>query len=122
MGRRLPCTLRHSLAGAHSARNRVQEVVRGPRLAAHVRGHRRRAKRRRAEDPDRSRHVPGYRPDDARRFRPAQLPRRHVGRIGARLLLLLLGCDAFGGPLPELEDVLYDVATWTGRMAYASDA
>ena len=54
--------------------------------------------------------VSRHRQDHARRRRPARLPRRHVGEVGARLLLLLLGRDAVRGALQELEDVLHHVA------------
>ena len=49
---------------------------------------------RRAQGADRGREVPGHRQDDARRRRPARLPRGHVGEVRARHLLLLLGRDA----------------------------
>ena len=39
---------------------------------------------------DRGRQVPWHRQDHARRRQPARLPRRQVGEVGARLLLLLL--------------------------------
>ena len=39
-----------------------------------------------------------------------------VGKVGARLLLLLLGLDAVGGALQELEDVLHDVAARGGWL------
>ena len=48
------------------------------------------------------------------------LPRRHVGQVGARLLLLLLGRDAVRGPLQELEDVLHHVAARAGRLDHAA--
>ena len=38
----------------------------------------------------------------------ARLPRRQVGTLSARLLLLLHGSDAVGGALQELEDLLHD--------------
>ena len=65
---------------------------------------------------DRGRTVSRHRQDDARRRRPARLPGGHVGEVGARLLLLLLGRDAVGGALQELEDVLHHVAAWAGRL------
>ena len=54
--------------------------------------------------------VPGHRQDHARRREPDRLPDRQVRQVGARRLLLLLGRDAVGGPLQELEDVLQHVA------------
>ena len=65
---------------------------------------------------DRGRPVSRHRQDHARWLRPARLSRRHVGKVGARLLLLLLGRDAVGGALQELEDVLHDVAAGAGRL------
>ena len=44
----------------------------------------------------------------------------NVGEVGARLLLLLLGRDAVGGALQELEDVLHHVAAWAGRLDHAA--
>ena len=41
-------------------------------------------------------------------------------KVGARLLLLLLGLNAVGGALQELEDVLHHVAAWTGRLDHAA--
>ena len=41
-------------------------------------------------------------------------------KVGARLLLLLLGRNAVGGALQELEDVLHHVATWAGRLDHAA--
>ena len=82
--------------------------------------HRRRAQGRRAEEADRGRQVPRHRQDHARRRRPARLSRRQVGEVGARLLLLLLGRDAVGGALQELEDVLHHVAARGGRLDHAA--
>src|SRR5580704_2833388 len=48
-----------------------------------------------------------HRQDHARWLRSARIPRRHVCEVSARLLLLLLGLDAFGGAVQELEDVLH---------------
>ena len=95
-------------------------AVRGPRLAAHVRRHRRRPQGRRAEEADRGGPVSRHRQDHARRRQPARLPRRQVGQVGARLLLLLLGRDAVGGALQELEDVLHHVAARAGRLDHAA--
>ena len=39
-----------------------------------------------------------------------------LGKVGARLLLLLLGRDAVGGALQELEDVLHHVAAGAGGL------
>ena len=61
-----------------------------------------------------------HRQDHARRRRPARLPRRQVGEIRARLLLLLLGLDAVGGALQELEDVLHHGAARGGGLAHAA--
>ena len=69
---------------------------------------------------DRERPVPRHRQDDARWLRPARLSRRHVGNVGPRLLLLLLGVNAVGGALQELEDVLHHVAAWTGWLDHAA--
>ena len=41
-------------------------------------------------------------------------------KLGARRLLLLLGRDALGGPLQELEDVLQHVAARRGRLDHAA--
>ena len=105
-----------TLARPYQAGHGEEPVVRRPRLAADVRRHRRRAQGRRAEEADRSRAVPRHRQDDARRRRPARLPGGHVREVGARLLLLLLGRDAVGGALQELEDVLHHVAARAGRL------
>ena len=51
----------------------------------------RRRKGRRTEEADRGRPISRHRQDHARWRRPARLPRRQVGKVGARLLLLLLG-------------------------------
>ena len=69
---------------------------------------------------DRERPVSRHRQDHARRLRPARLSRRHVGQVGARPLLLLLGVDAVGGALQELEDVLHHVAARAGRLDHAA--
>ena len=45
-----------------------------------------------------------------------------VGEVGARLLLLLLGRDAVGGALQELEDVLLHVPARPGRLDHAAGA
>ena len=70
--------------------------------------HRRRPQGRRAEEADRGRQVSRHRQDDARWRRPARLPRRQVGEVGARHLLLLHRRDAVGGALQELEVLLHD--------------
>ena len=98
------------LAGPHQAGHGQEPAVRGARLAADVCRHRRRPQGRRAEEADRGRPVSRHRQDHARRRRPARLPRRQVGKVGARRLLLLLGRDAVRGALQELEDVLHHVA------------
>ena len=72
------------------------------------------------KDADRGRAIPWHRQDDARRFQPARLSRRHVGKVGARLLLLFLGLNAVGGALQELEDVLHHVAARSGRLDHAA--
>ena len=64
--------------------------------------------------------IPRHRQDDAGRLRPARLPRRHVGQIRARCLLLLLGRDAIRGALRELEDVLHDGAWGSDRLVPAA--
>ena len=64
--------------------------------------------------------YPRHRQDDARRLRPARLPRRQVGEVGPRLLLLFLGGDAVRGALQELEDVLHHVAARAGRLDHAA--
>ena len=73
-----------------------------------LRRHRRRPQGRRAEGRDREGRVSRHRQDHARRRRPARLPRRQVGQVGARHLLLLFRQGPVGGPLQELEDVLRD--------------
>ena len=99
----------------------VQEPdLRGARLGAHAGRHRRRTQGQRAEEADRGGQVPRDRQDHARRLQPARLPRGQVRQVGARLLLLLLGLDAVGGPLQELEDVLHHVAARTGRLDHAA--
>ncbi len=45
-----------------------------------------------------------------------RLSRRQVGKVGARLLLLLLGRTAVRGADQELEDLLHDVAARAGRL------
>jgi hypothetical protein len=55
------------------------------------------------------RELPGHRQDDARRREPDRLSEREVPEVGARGLLLLLGRDAVGRALQELEDVLHHV-------------
>ena len=47
-----------------------------------------------------------HRQDHARRRQSTRLPHRQVGKVGARLLLLLLGRDAVRGALQELEVLL----------------
>ena len=54
-------------------------------------------------------------------FRSARLSRRQLGKVGARLLLLLLRSDAVCGALQELEDVLHDVPARPGRLDHAID-
>ena len=71
------------LAGAHQAGHGQEPVVRRPRLAADAGRHRRRAQGRWTEEADRGGQVPRHRQDDARRLRPARLPRRHVGEVCA---------------------------------------
>ena len=109
-----------SLARPHQAGHGQEPAVRRPRLAADVCRHRRRTEGRRAEEADRGWPVPRHRQDDARWLRPARLSRRQVGQVGARLLLLLLGLDAVGGALQELEDVLHHVAAWSGWLDHAA--
>ena len=70
----------------------------------------------------RSRPVSRHRQDHARWRQPARLPRRQVGEVGARVLLLLLGLDAVGGALQELEDVLHHVPARPGRLDHAAGA
>ena len=74
------------------------------------------------EEADRGGPVPRHRQDHARRRRSARLPRRKVREVRARLLLLLLGLDAVGGALQELEDVLQHVAARPGRLDPAARA
>ena len=69
---------------------------------------------------DRGRAISRHRQDHARRRQPARLPRRQVGKVGARLLLLFLGSDAVRGALQELEDVLHHVAARGGRLDHAT--
>ena len=64
--------------------------------------------------------VSRHRQDHPRRRQPARLPRGEVAKVGARLLLLLLGRNPVGGALQELEDVLHHVAAWTGRLDHAA--
>ena len=64
--------------------------------------------------------YPGHRQDHARRRRSARLSRRQIRQIGARLLLLLLGRDAVGSALQELEDVLHHVAAGADRLDHAA--
>ena len=52
--------------------------------------------------------VSRHRQDHARRREPARLPRRQVGDVGARHLLLLHRGDAVGGAIQELEDLFHD--------------
>ncbi len=53
-------------------------------------------------------------------FDQRDYPRRQVTHLGARSFLLLLGIDAIGGALQELEDVLHDVAAWSGGLDHAA--
>ena len=91
-------------------------------LAADTRRHRRRAKGRQPEERNRGGRVPRHRQDHARRRRSARLPRVQDRNVGARLLLLLLGSDAVGGALQELEDVLHNVAARARRLDHAVDS
>ena len=84
--------------------------VRVARLGADVGQRRRRAEGRRAQEADRGRHVSRHRQDDARRLRPARLPRRQDGEIGARRVLLLHRARTVGGSVQELEVLLHDVS------------
>ena len=77
------------LARPHRTGHGEEPALGCPRLGSDAGRHRRRAERRRAEEADRGRPVCGYREDDPRRLRPARLPRRQVGKVGARGLLLL---------------------------------
>ena len=61
-----------------------------------------------AQEADRSGQVSRNRQDHARRRGPVRLPPGQLGRISARLLLLLHGPDAIGGALQELEVLLHD--------------
>ena len=117
LGRRLPRSVRRPLAGPHQAGHGQEPTVRGPRLVAHVGRNRRRSQGQRSEEADRGRQVPRHRQDHARRRQPTRLSRRQVGKVGARLLLLLLGFDAVRGALQELEDVLHHGAVRGGRLA-----
>ena len=117
-GYRAPMVVRWP--GTHQAGHGQEPAVRRPRLGSDVRRHRRRGQGRRAEEAHRGRPVSRHRQDHARRRQPARLPRRQVREIGTRLLLLLLGRDAVGGALQELEDVLHDVTAQRGRLDPAS--
>ena len=117
-GYRAPMVVRWP--GTHQAGHGQEPAVRRARLGADAGRHRRRAEGRRAEEADRGRPVSRHRQDHARRRQPARLPRRQVGEVGARLLLLLLGRDAVGGALQELEDVLHHVAARAGRLDHAA--
>ncbi len=108
LGRRHARSAGHSLARPHQARHGQEGDVRVARLGADLGEHRRRAEGRRAEEADRSRHLSRHRQDDARRRRPARLPRRQDGEVGARHVLLLHGPHAVGGALQELEVLLHD--------------
>ena len=78
--------------------------------------HRRRSQGRRPEEADRGRQLSRHRQDDARRRRPARLPRGQVGEVGARHLLLLLGHGPVGGAVQELEDLLRDGVRRAGGL------
>ena len=105
-GMRAPMVVRWP--GHHPAGNGQERDVRVARLVAHVREHRGRAQGRRPEEADRGRPVSRDRQDHAGRRRPARLSGGQVGKVSARYLLLLLGGEAVGGSLQELEDVLRD--------------
>ena len=109
----------HPLAGGHQAGHGQEPTVRRPRLGADPGRYRRWSQGRRTEETDRGRQLSRHRQDDARRRRSARLSRRQVGKVRARLLLLLLRRDAVGGALQELEDVLQHVAARGGRLATA---
>ncbi len=64
--------------------------------------------------------VSRHRQDHAGWRQPARLPRRQVGEVGPRLLLLLLRRHAVGGALQELEDVLHHVAARAGGVDHAA--
>ena len=61
--------------------------------------------------------VSRHRQDHPRRRRPARLPRRQDGEIGARGLLLLHRRAAVGGAVQELEVLLHDGARHRDRRA-----
>ena len=120
LGRRHARSAGRPLAGPHQAGHGQERDLRVARLAADAGRHRRRAQGRRAEEADRGGQVSRHRQDHARRRQPARLPRRQVGEVGARYLLLLLGRDAVGGALQELEDLLHDgAAAGTGGLVMA---
>ena len=81
-----------------------------------LRRDRRRPEGRWTEEADRGRPIPRHRENDARRRRPARLPGRQVGKVGARYVLLLFRQGPFGGPLQELEDVLRDGVRRAGGL------
>ena len=90
-------------------------------FAADLCRYRRRPQGRRPQEADRGRRLPGHRQDNARRLRPARLPRRQVGEVGAGRLLLLFRRDAVRRALQELEDVLLNGGRGSDRLVHAAD-
>ena len=121
LGRRHARAAGRALARAHRARHGQERHLRVARLAADARRHRRRPEGQRAEGADREGRVSRHRQDHARRRQPARLPRRQVGQVGARHLLLLLRQGPVGGPLQELEDVLRDGVRRPGGLPHRRD-
>src|SRR5262249_16167735 len=122
LGGWLPRPAGDPLARPYQTRHREEPTVRSAGLGPHVRRYRGRPFGRRTEEANRGRTVSRHRQDDARRLRPARLSRRQAGKGGARSLLLLLGRDAIGGAVQELEDVLHHVATRASWLDYAARA
>src|SRR5215472_13304176 len=120
MGRWLPRTVRHPLAGAYQAGHALQGDVRVLRLDADLRGNCRRPQGRRLEQTDYGWEVPALHEDAAGGCEPDRLPDRQDRQVGTRDVHLLLGSDAVRSPVQELEDVLRDGAARSHRLVLAS--
>ena len=63
--------------------------------------------------------YPNFVKTDAGRCQPDRLPDRQDRQVGPRDFHLLLGSDAVGGPVQELEVLLLDGAARSDRLAHA---
>ena len=91
-------------------------AVRVPRLAAHVRGHRRRRQGQRAEGADREGAYPGIVKTTLDGVNQRAYLEGTSEKSARDCFLLLLGLDAVRGALQELEDVLQHDSARGGRL------